>query len=344
MNKTMIKMALDVVITIIFILLMDVFLTGLLLHEILGLAIFGLFFIHKLLNWSWIKGITKRFFDKNIKAKTKVMYVLDILLVIGISVTTLSGILISVELFPFLASDDSIFWTNLHISFSYISFIIISLHIGFHWEMILNFFKKMFKLKEPLKARRLILRAIVAVIALLGIKSSVDNGVIDKIALPLTLAPNEDKLTYSSKTNQTASLQNGITLQNLSTSTTNDDGLNKYLSNLICTACPKRCPLLYPRCGRGVQQAQRAKAQYAATQNKTSSSSSSSKSSSSSPSSSSSSSSSSSKSNSSSAVATVIESTSTDANAFSTFSNFLPIMGLFIGSTYYTLEFIKKIK
>ena len=49
------KLLLDILMTVILVILMDTFITGVKLHEILGIIVFLLFFIHKALNFSFIK-------------------------------------------------------------------------------------------------------------------------------------------------------------------------------------------------------------------------------------------------------------------------------------------------
>ena len=62
MKKIHYKLILDAMMTVLFIILMDTMTTGLLWHEILGLAAGGMFLAHNLLNVLWIKAIGKCFF------------------------------------------------------------------------------------------------------------------------------------------------------------------------------------------------------------------------------------------------------------------------------------------
>ncbi|MDR1400670.1 MAG: hypothetical protein LBJ41_12190 [Treponema sp.] len=54
--------------------------TGVLFHEITGIAIFTLFSVHLFYNRKWISSISKNVLDKTVNKKTKFMYIIDILL------------------------------------------------------------------------------------------------------------------------------------------------------------------------------------------------------------------------------------------------------------------------
>ena len=51
--------------------------TGQTLHEWLGLALFVGLFTHLLLHWKWVINITKRFFSKKLKPKTRLNYIVN---------------------------------------------------------------------------------------------------------------------------------------------------------------------------------------------------------------------------------------------------------------------------
>ncbi len=183
-NKMNKKLMLDVLMTVMFIALMDYAFTGLLLHEIIGLAIFAFFFFHKLINFKWIKSVTKRLFDPNLKARTKVMYALDALLLVDIVLITLSGVFISTEMFPNLFSvADRFLWVTIHHIASYAGLIAISLHVGLHWKMIMAAFRKMFRIKKPSIIRTALVRLMALLFIVAGIKSSFDVGMAEKLAL-----------------------------------------------------------------------------------------------------------------------------------------------------------------
>jgi hypothetical protein len=135
-----IKFFLTLSITIVMLLLMDPrSFYGLPFHEWAGLII-GLFFIlHKVLNWGWIKKVTISFFTK-CPLKARINYLLDILLLIGITLMILSGIAIARTIdFSWLRLGGSHnFWRVMHTSSSFITLALFGIHLGLHWNWVLQ--------------------------------------------------------------------------------------------------------------------------------------------------------------------------------------------------------------
>jgi formate-dependent nitrite reductase membrane component NrfD len=120
---------------------------GISFHEWAGLII-GLFFIlHKILNWGWIKKVTLAFFSKGYW-RAKLNYILDVLLLSGLTLMILSGIAIARTIdFPWLNLGGSpMFWRVMHTSSSLITLALFGIHLGLHWNWVLQRFSfKKFK-------------------------------------------------------------------------------------------------------------------------------------------------------------------------------------------------------
>lgn len=366
MKKTHIKMALDLVMSLLFVLLMSTFTTGLLWHELLGLFLFLLFLFHVMLNFSWVKSITARFAEPSIKFKTKFCYVLDFLLLLVTAFITVSGIVMSGVFFKDLSTDTYMIWKVLHNDAAWVGLFLISVHIGLHWRGILMAMRKLFGITQDSLVRKTVLRILAALIAIFGIKSFIDNGMEAKV---FSAADAKEQETISAKSGTTAQYYASPTISAMVDDT---QSLEEYLSSLICTACHRRCPLSRPACGRGVVQAQQAEAKYYAAQQaatqapESSSSEAQTDESSSAPESNSSESSSdaagitddtSSGQDNSSAEenaltdSAVPESTAPEegisdgfnlAETAANFLRFMPIMGLFVGGTYYIVEIAER--
>jgi len=133
------KFIISLLITIAMLLLMDPrSFYGLAFHEWAGLII-GIFFIlHKILNWGWIKKVTLGFFRK-CTGRARLNYVLDVLLLAGITLMILSGIAIARTIdFSWLNLGGSgMFWRVMHTSSSFITLALFGIHLGLHWNWVL---------------------------------------------------------------------------------------------------------------------------------------------------------------------------------------------------------------
>jgi hypothetical protein len=140
------KFYLSLTLTIVMLLLMDPgSCYGLGFHEWAGLII-GLFFLlHKLLNWTWIKKVTVAFFRK-CSGRVRLNYLIDVLLLAGLTLMVLSGIAIArtIDLSWIKPGGSPFFWRVMHTSSSFITLALFGIHLGLHWNWVLlrfNFIK-----------------------------------------------------------------------------------------------------------------------------------------------------------------------------------------------------------
>lgn len=356
--KMCFKLLLDLAMTILFVLLMDFQFTGIEIHEIIGLAICGLFFFHNVLNFKWIKAVTSRFFDKRLPVLTKLSYVLNFLLLICVTLIGLSGIFISESLFTNISVGNRDLWITIHRSSAYLGFVLISVHIGFHWKMIMNGMKKMLHIEESNVFRRVFAIIAVILIVFAGIKSSLDHSILSKIFALSSVNSDTNGIAYNntvttSDSSSQASTQTKSNIISVSTNTDTDaQSLDNYLDSLTCTGCHRRCSLLYPQCSKGERQAQQAEQKYESTVSSQESDSTTaedsviskdsvtSENSSTTEDASTSSDRASSENNSSATDDSSTNTTTQEENSFlNLVGEFLPIMGLYIAGTHYLLKF-----
>ena len=146
------KIFIEILLLLDTILLLSIEKSGRLLHEIFGIAMAILLLIHIILNWNWIKNTTKNLKKENIK--TKLMYLVNILMMIIYFGAIIFGIIVSNELFQFeTAGNYKLILT--HIIFGRLAIIIMLVHIGMHFK------------KEKNKRLRNIIYVIYIVIAIL---------------------------------------------------------------------------------------------------------------------------------------------------------------------------------
>lgn len=137
--KMKIKLGIDFLMTGLLLLLMAFQVTGDELHEWFGAAMIVLFITHNILNIRWYKNL--------FKGKYKPVRILGTILNFAVLAALLSlgfsGIVMSRHLFAFLPINGGMALSRaLHLSGSYWGFVLMSLHLGLHWSMILGMFRK----------------------------------------------------------------------------------------------------------------------------------------------------------------------------------------------------------
>ena len=140
-HKNLLKIIFDVVMILLFALLYDTSASGVAFHEIGGLVIFGFFLTHVLYNKKWVAQVTKRLFGKGLNARSRILYLLNVLLLVSFLLTGLSGIRISHVVFTGLEKAGDV-WLRLHIASALAALLLVAVHLGLHWKFILGVLKK----------------------------------------------------------------------------------------------------------------------------------------------------------------------------------------------------------
>lgn len=133
-NKNIIKITLDIVMTILFITFFNKNLISIEFHIISGCIFMVFMLIHMFLNRRLIINISKRLFDNKLKLRFKISYILSIFLFMAILVITISGM----PMMKVLDYDKEIFWKTMHLGVSYLSIALIVGHIVAYWKSIIN--------------------------------------------------------------------------------------------------------------------------------------------------------------------------------------------------------------
>lgn len=152
-RKQQAKTAVDILMTLCLLFLMPYELIGEAIHEWIGAGMFLLFIIHHILNRKWTGNLTKgRYTPLRI-----IQTILVILILICILGSMVSGIILSRHVFAFLEIRGlSAPARVIHMTCAYWGFVLMSLHLGIHWGMMMGMAGKMFP--KPSKTRTRILR------------------------------------------------------------------------------------------------------------------------------------------------------------------------------------------
>lgn len=161
--KMVLKIGVDIAMTVVLLLLMAYALIGEAAHEWIGVSMFVLFVLHHILNGKWSCNLLKgRYTPFRIWQTLLVLLVL-----VSMMGSMISGIILSEYAFDFLPIRSGQSWARtVHLLCSYWGFVVMSLHLGLHWSMMMGMAKKQFS--APSRLRAWALRAVAAVIAVYG--------------------------------------------------------------------------------------------------------------------------------------------------------------------------------
>lgn len=126
--------------TVLLLFLMGRQLTGNFVHEWMGTGIFILWMIHHILNRNWYHHL----FQGKYTLMRMVQTVVNFAVLFFMLEMMVSGIILSREVFTFLPISGGIALTRtLHMLGAFWGFVLMSLHLGLHWNMILAMIRKM---------------------------------------------------------------------------------------------------------------------------------------------------------------------------------------------------------
>lgn len=170
------KIAIDFLMTVLLLLLMSYMLIGETVHEWIGTAMVVLFILHHALNWQWYKNLIKGKYSLVRTLQT----IVDFLVLFAIIGSMVSGIILSRKVFAFLPIEGGMASARiLHMLAAYWGFILMSVHLGMHWGMIIGTVRKACGITGEAFVRTWILRVFALLICSFGIFSFIRNHIAD---------------------------------------------------------------------------------------------------------------------------------------------------------------------
>ena len=149
MNKVretqIIRITVDAAMTVLLLLLMGYSKIGDLAHEWLGVAMTALFVIHHILNRKWIKNVCKGKYTPYRVFQT-VTASLILLTMLG---SAISGVILSRYLFASLNLGGAYLARTVHMLCGYWNFVLLSLHLGIHWAMMIGMVSRKMPKNKP---------------------------------------------------------------------------------------------------------------------------------------------------------------------------------------------------
>lgn len=281
-----VKIFLDVVMTVLYTVLVFGFGTSLFFHEAAGLLIFILFAMHIILNFKWINNILRPGGFKKANIKNRLLFITDLVLLLGSVFIILTGVAVSRELFGFGLNYDTSALDFIHNFISYICLGAIAFHMSLHLKYLTSSVKYIAKniTRAPVVKTAASFFAVAAIMAVIYYQVYPYGG--EKLFLTAVEAVAVDNSEYDAQnseiyTEDETAVQTTDGTQSIDTEQsdkkkteqTQADGsgndstsitltLHDYLSDLFCTACHRHCSLLSPACARGVTKAEKAETEY----------------------------------------------------------------------------------
>lgn len=163
--KAILKIVIDILMTLALLFLMGYQFWGDAAHEWAGTGMFLLFIAHHILNAGWYKNL----FHGKYSPACVFQLVIDLLVFLSMVGLMISGIMLSNHVFAFLNLHSGMSFARLlHMAAAYWGFVLMALHLGLHWSMFMGIAKKMLKRKQPSHVRKVLLPVLGAGIAVYG--------------------------------------------------------------------------------------------------------------------------------------------------------------------------------
>jgi len=164
-GKMKIKIILDLLMTAVLLALMAFQITGQELHEWFGAGMLVLFLVHNILNFKWYKNLFKGRYTMFRILQT----VINLVVLISMLCLAYSGILMSRYALSFMPLGGSMALARqMHMAASYWGFVLMSIHAGLHYGMLVGMVGKVFKDRKIPKAAVWVLRVFAVLIAAYG--------------------------------------------------------------------------------------------------------------------------------------------------------------------------------
>lgn len=158
-TKQIVKVCVDIAMTLGLLFLMGYHLWGDSAHEWVGAGMFLLFLLHHILNRGWWKGLFRGEYNAA-RALLTGVNLLTLAAMLGLMV---SGVMLSNEVFAFLHIRGHMsFARRLHMASAYWGFVMMAAHLGLHWGIVLNMTQKNKRIGKARTAFSELLGALIA--------------------------------------------------------------------------------------------------------------------------------------------------------------------------------------
>lgn len=152
-------------------------------HEVIGTALFALVIGHNVFNRRWYGNVRK--------GRCDVIRAFNILTIFCLAIAMLimlaTSLLISRDLFSFMALDGAFAVREIHMFAGYWTLLIIAIHLGTRWLVMMSTIRSIFGFSSPSASRTMALRAMAMATATWGVRSSTEMAFGSKLTLTYSL-------------------------------------------------------------------------------------------------------------------------------------------------------------
>ncbi len=177
-RKLTIKLLIDLGLTASLMAALAYHLTGGPAHEVIGLAMFILLIAHNVLNWRWYKNLGAR-----PSGPRQFLGLTVTLVLLAVTVALLiSSIIVSRVVFDFALVENGFLMRQIHTLAAYWVLVLMSIHVGLHWTMIMKVTGKIFNLGFS-RLRAAVVRLAGLAVMVGGVQCSFDRGLGSKLLM-----------------------------------------------------------------------------------------------------------------------------------------------------------------
>ena len=178
-SRLPVRLGLDAAMLLLFVTSLAFRMTGRARHEWIGVFLGILFCVHTAINLGWYMSIFKGKYSMRRILNTGT----NLALIAAMTVTCVTGILNSRHIFGFSQYFDGEHIRQIHSIAAYWGLVLIGVHTGLHWEMILSTLRSTFRKMLEGNAAVYALRGLAVLVAVYGVWSSFDRDMGSKLFL-----------------------------------------------------------------------------------------------------------------------------------------------------------------
>lgn len=156
---------------------------GNLVHEIIGTGMFVLLIGHNLFNRRWYGTVLKG----RSEPRTLIIKGVNLSLLVSMVTLLITSVIISQAVFSFLPLSSTVSARQIHTMVGYLALLIVSVHLGLHWTMIMGVARRLLGISTENHFRTAMLRVLATGIAACGIRSLIEVNVGSKLLMHVSM-------------------------------------------------------------------------------------------------------------------------------------------------------------